>query len=88
MTRIKFLNSNDFRTGDAVVLDTPVLDVLLTSSESHICNINILSSDVVCKSDHFALTFGLKLKFKRKKPLKIKTYKPNAELQWTAVYTA
>ena len=32
---------------------------------------------MVCKSDHFALTFELKLKFKHKKPLKIKTYNYN-----------
>ena len=48
-----------------------ILDVLLTNSENHI---NILTSNVMCKSDHFAISFALKLKFKRKKPLEIKTY--------------
>ena len=50
-----------------------ILDVILTNSKNHICDINILSNNVMCKSAHFAISFGLKLKFKRKKPLKIRT---------------
>ena len=51
-----------------------LLDILLTNSENHVSNINVLSTNVACKSDHFAITFEVKLKLKRKKPWKINTF--------------
>ena len=47
-----------------------ILDVLLTNSENLINNIQVLSNCEVCKSDHYAITFDLSLKIKRKKPLR------------------
>ena len=51
-----------------------LLDILLTNSENHVSNINVLSTNFACKSDHFAITFEIKLKLKRKKPWKINTF--------------
>ena len=51
-----------------------ILDILLTNSENLISNIEILSNCEVCKSDHYAITFDLKLKTVRKKPVKAKHF--------------
>ena len=52
-----------------------ILDIILTNSDNCVNNINILSNHEACKSDHYAITFSIKLKiaFKRKKPLKVKS---------------
>ena len=47
------------------------LDILLTNSENHVSDISILINNEVCKSDHFAIIFEVKLKLQRKKALKI-----------------
>ena len=49
------------------------LDILLANSENHVSDICILSNNEVCKSDHFAIIFEVKLKLQRKKALKINT---------------
>ena len=61
-------------------IDTPthsrgnILDILLTNSESHISNINVLDQNAVCKSDHFPVTFSVKTKVHLKKASKRKCY--------------
>ena len=51
-----------------------ILDMLLTNSESLLSNVHILSNCEICKSDHYAITFDLKLKIVRKKPVKIQRF--------------
>ena len=51
-----------------------ILDLLLSSSGTFIENLNILKDAIVCKSDHFPITFDIKLKCKRSKGTKRKVY--------------
>ena len=51
-----------------------ILDVLLINSESFISNIQIKSNCEICKSDHYAITFDIMLKVKRKKPIQVKLF--------------
>ena len=51
-----------------------ILDILLSNSENHINNISTISNHEFCKSDHFGITFDVKFKIKRKKPIKIKGF--------------
>ena len=51
-----------------------ILDILLTNSENIISNVHILNNCDVCKSAHYAITFDLKLKIVRKKPVKIQCF--------------
>ena len=51
-----------------------ILDVLLTNSENFISNIQIKSNCEICKSDHYAITFDIMLKVRRKKPIKVKRF--------------
>ena len=51
-----------------------ILDLLLSSSGRFIENSNILKDAIVCKSDHFPITFDIKLKCKRSKGTKRKVY--------------
>ena len=51
-----------------------ILDILLTNSESLLSNVHILSNCEICKSDHYTITFDLKLKIVRKKPVKIQRF--------------
>ena len=46
-----------------------ILDILLTNSESLLNNVQILSN-----CDHYAITFDLKLKIARKKPVKTQRF--------------
>ena len=47
------------------IVDTPtyqhgnILDLLLTSSSRFIENLNVLKDSIVCKSDHFPITFDI-----------------------------
>ena len=69
-----------FKLGLIQCITTPthvkgnILDILLTNSENLISNIEILCNCEVCKSDHHAITFDLKLKIIRKKPVKAKRF--------------
>ena len=45
-----------------------ILDIVLTNSDNYIRNINILSDHEACKSDHYAITFEIKLRIERKSP--------------------
>ena len=69
-----------FKLGLIQCINTPthtkgkILDVLLTNSENLINNIQVLSNCEVCKSDHYAITFDLSLKIKRKKTIKTKRF--------------
>ena len=47
-----------------------VLDILLTNSEANIQNLKIMDRDSVCRSDHFPITFEIKVKVCKKKPAK------------------
>ena len=51
-----------------------ILDILLTNSENHLNNISIISDQQFCKSDHFRISFDVKFKIKRKRPIKIKSF--------------
>ena len=50
------------------------MDLILTNSDNYIGNIKILSDHEACKSDHYAITFDIKLKIDRQKPLKTKNF--------------
>ena len=51
-----------------------ILDILLTNSENHLSNISIISDQQFCKSDHFGISFDVKFKIERKRPIKIKSF--------------
>ena len=51
-----------------------MLDILLSNSDNFISDIIILSNNESCKSDHYAITFKVKIKVVRKKPIKIKSF--------------
>ena len=51
-----------------------ILDLILTNSDNYIGNIKILSDHEACKSDHYAITFDIKLKIECQKPLKTKNF--------------
>ena len=51
-----------------------ILDIVLTNSDNYISNIKLLSDHEGCKSDHFAITFEIKLRIERKKPIKTKSF--------------
>ena len=51
-----------------------ILDIILTNSDSYVRNIKILRDHESCKSDNFAIMFGIKLRIERKKPLKTRNF--------------
>ena len=51
-----------------------ILDLVLTNSDNYISNIQVLSNQEACRSDHYAITFNLKLKIERQKPLKTRNF--------------
>ena len=51
-----------------------ILDLLLKNSDNIVSDIAILNNTEFCKSDHYAITFKIKVKVKRKKPIKIKSF--------------
>ena len=51
-----------------------ILDILLSNSDNFISDITILSNNESCKSDHYAITFKVKIKVVRKKPIKTKSF--------------
>ena len=51
-----------------------ILDFLLSNSDNFISDITILSNNESCKSDHYAITFKVKIKVVRKKPIKRKNF--------------
>ena len=51
-----------------------ILDILLSNSDNFISDITILSNNELCKSDHYAITFKVKIKVVRKKPIKTKSF--------------
>ena len=51
-----------------------ILDIILTNTDNFISNIEIMSNHETCKSDHYALTFDIKLKIERKKPVKVSSF--------------
>ena len=72
---------NEFiRLGLLQCISTPthiknnILDIFLANSDNYIRNIKILSDHEACKSDHYAITFQIKLRIERKKPLKTKSF--------------
>ena len=50
------------------------LDLLLTNYPGLINNLNVLKHNSICKSDHFPITFDLKINIKLKKSIKRKIY--------------
>ena len=73
-----------------------ILDLLLTSSGRFVDNINVLKDSLICKSDHFPITFDIMIKFKRNKGIKREIYnfkKANwdrlnselADIDWTSL---
>ena len=67
------------RSGLLQCISTPthiknnILDIVLTNSNSYMRNIKILSDHEAFKSDHYAITFEVKLRIESKKPLKTKS---------------
>ena len=51
-----------------------ILDILLTNSDNFVSDIRILSNNESCKSDHYAITFKVKINVKRKKQMKTKSF--------------
>ena len=51
-----------------------ILDIILTNSDDYISNLEILCDHEACKSDHYAVTFEIKLKIKQKIHLKTKNF--------------
>ena len=51
-----------------------ILDLLLTNDTQLISNVCVQGQDSICKSDHLPITFEVKTKVKRKKPIKRKCY--------------
>ena len=51
-----------------------ILDLLLTNSESYIDNVIVHERDYFCKSDHFAISFSIKVRVDLKKALKRSVY--------------
>ena len=51
-----------------------ILDILLSNSDNFISDITILSNNESCKSDHYAITFKVKIKVVRKKHIKTKSF--------------
>ncbi|MCP4459695.1 MAG: hypothetical protein GY816_16965, partial [Cytophagales bacterium] len=47
-----------------------ILDILLTNTVASITDLKVLERDSVCKSDHFPITFKIKAKVCKKKPVK------------------
>ena len=50
------------------------LDILLTNCEPCIDNLKILDKDSICNSDHFPITFDVKVRVTKNKPSKRKCY--------------
>ena len=50
------------------------LNLLLTQSNRFVENVTVHNESLLCKSDHYLITFGLKLKCKRSKVAKRKCY--------------
>ena len=51
-----------------------VLDLLLTNKRSAVTDIKVLDKKVMCKSDHYPITFSVKCKVNRLKPRKREVY--------------
>ena len=51
-----------------------ILDILLTNSDNFVSDITILNNNESCKSDHYAITFKVKINVKRKKQMKTKSF--------------
>ena len=51
-----------------------VLDLLLTNNSSLVRNSKVLNNEVICKSDHYPITFSIACKVNRLKPPKRKIY--------------
>ena len=50
------------------------LDLLFTLSSRFVEGVTVLNKDLLCKSDHYQITFDLNLKLKRSKTVKRKSY--------------
>ena len=50
------------------------LDLLLTQSNRFVDNITVHKDNILCKSDHYLITFDISLKCKRKKMTKRESY--------------
>ena len=51
-----------------------ILDVVLTSSVNFLSNLKVYDKNIVCNSDHYPITFDIKVKFKRIKVPKRQCY--------------
>ena len=82
LRRLRFDKGNNkfFKPGLIQCITAPthakgnILGILLTNSESLLNNVQILSNCEICKSDHYAITFDLKLKIAREKPVKTQRF--------------
>ena len=51
-----------------------ILDLLLTSSSRQVDNLKVIKDSLICKSDHFPITFDIMIRCKRNKGSKRKLY--------------
>ena len=54
-----------------------ILDILLTKSEDHVCNLKVLHDKAYCYSDHYPITFDIKTRCCRRNLPKRKIYNFN-----------
>ena len=69
-----------FELGLQQLIETPthnkgkVLDLLLTNRSPLVRNVKVLDNEIMCKSDHYPITFSVACKINRLKPPKRKIY--------------
>ena len=54
-----------------------ILDILLSKSKNHVCNLKVLNDKSYCYSDHYPITFDIKTKCIRRNLPKRKMYNFN-----------
>ena len=61
-----------------------ILDILLSKSEDHVCNLKVLNDKAYCYSDHYPITFDIKTKCIRRNLPKRKMYNFN-RADWPSI---
>ena len=61
-----------------------ILDILLSKSKNHVCNLKLLNDKSYCYSDHYPITFDIKTKYIRRNLPKRKMYNFN-RADWPSI---
>ena len=61
-----------------------ILDILLSKSEDHVCNLKVLNDKAYCYSDHYPIAFDIKTKCNRRNLPKRKMYNFN-RADWPSI---